>query len=119
MGKRCLLVDDANLMKNILTNILESHGHIICGKASNGIEAFDKYKELKPDIVLMDIVMNEMDGLNALKMITNYDGNANVIMCTAMGQKPMVMEAVEYGARDFIVKPFKENQIIEAVNKLL
>ena len=118
MSKKVLLVDDANLLKRILNEIVVSHGYTVCGEASNGLEGFNKYKELKPDIVFMDITMPCVDGLEGLKMITSYDKNAKVIMCTAMGQQSMIYEAVNSGAKDFVIKPFKPKQITDAIDRL-
>ena len=91
----------------------------MAGEAENGVKAVEKYKELSPDLVLMDITMPEMDGIQALKEIKKLDGNAKVIMCSAMGQQAMVVESIQAGARDFIVKPFQEDRVIEAVKKAI
>ncbi len=119
MAKRILITDDALFMRVTLKNILTQNGYEICGEAANGKESLDKYKELKPDLVTMDITMPEMDGITALKEIKAFDPNAKVIMCTAMGQKNMVIEAVQAGAKDFIVKPFEPDRVIQAVGKQL
>lgn len=115
--KKVLLVDDSFFMKNILSNIMETSGHKVCGQASNGLEAFNRYKELNPDIVFMDITMPIVNGIEGLKMIMSYDKNAKVVMCSSMGQKPFLLEAIENGAKDFIVKPFTQAQIVEAIKK--
>lgn len=111
-----LIVDDASFMRLRLRRVVTEQGHDVI-EAGNGLEAVEMYKEHKPDVVLMDITMPEMDGLEALKEIVKLDPAAKVIMCTALGQKSMVMEAVKAGAKDFIVKPFQPEQVVEAVNK--
>ena len=117
MGKKVLLVDDAAFMRMILKNTIEGIGHEIIGEASDGVEGVNKYKELKPDIVTMDITMPNKDGLQALKEIMEYDSSATVVMCSAMGQQAMVIEAIQSGAKDFIVKPFNEDRIRETISK--
>ena len=119
MAKRILITDDALFMRVTLKNILTQSGYEVVGEAANGREAVDLYQQLKPDLVTMDITMPEMDGIQALKEIKAFDPGATVIMCTAMGQKNMVVEAVQSGARDFIVKPFQPDRVLEAVGKLL
>lgn len=119
MAKRILITDDALFMRVTLKNILTQNGYEVCGEAQNGVEAVRLYQELKPDLVTMDITMPEMDGLQALKQIRSIDPNASVVMCTAMGQKNMVVEAIQSGAKDFIVKPFQPDRVLEAVGKLL
>ena len=119
MAKRILITDDALFMRVTLKNILSGEGYEIVGEAQNGVEAVKLYQDLKPDLVTMDITMPEMDGIEALKKIKAIDGNAVIVMCTAMGQKNMVVEAVQNGAKDFIVKPFQPDRVLEAVNKLL
>ena len=117
MGKRILLVDDAVFMRMKLKDILEKNGYEVVGEAQNGIEAIEKYKAEKPDLVTMDITMPEMDGVTALKEIKKIDPKAKVIMCSAMGQQSMVMDAIQAGAIDFIVKPFDNDRVIESINK--
>ena len=117
MSKRILLVDDAVFMRMKLKDILEKNGYEVVGEAQNGLEAIEKYKTEKPDLVTMDITMPEMDGVTALKKIKEIDPNAKVIMCSAMGQQSMVMDAIQAGAIDFIVKPFDNERVIESVNK--
>jgi len=119
MAKRILITDDALFMRVTLKNILSQNGFEVCGEAQNGVESVKLYQELKPDLVTMDITMPEMDGISALKEIRSKDPNAIIIMCTAMGQKNMVVEAIQAGAKDFIVKPFQPERVLEAVNKLL
>ncbi len=119
MAKRVLITDDALFMRVTLKNILTEHGCEVVGEAANGREAISLYQELKPDLVTMDITMPEMDGISALKGIREIDPEAKIIMCTAMGQKNMVVEAIQAGAKDFIVKPFQPDRVVEAVDKLL
>ena len=114
-----LIVDDAAFMRLNLKNIIKDTDLEVVGEAGNGKEGIKKYKELKPDLVTMDITMPEMDGIEALKKIKEIDSEANVIVCSAMGQQKMVVQAVEAGAEDFIVKPFDENKIKDALNKAL
>jgi len=110
-----LIVDDSSFMRSILRGILQSNGYIVIGEASNGKEAIKKQKELKPDITMLDITMNECDGLKALKKIMKNDPYARVIMCSAMGQKCNIIESIKLGAKDFIVKPFDKKRVLEAV----
>ena len=117
--KRVLVVDDAAFMKMAIRTQLEKNGFEVIGEAENGAIAVRKYKELKPDIVTMDITMPEMTGLEALKAIMEYDPLAKVIMVSAMGQEQMVREAIMLGAKSFIVKPFKDDQVIKTLNKVL
>ena len=119
MGKRILITDDAAFMRMMLKDIISKNGYEVAGEAENGSIALDKYKELKPDLVLMDITMPEVDGLTALKNIKATDSSAKVVMCSAMGQESMVMEAIKLGALDFIVKPFKQDRIVQTVTKIL
>jgi two-component system chemotaxis response regulator CheY len=119
MAKRVLITDDALFMRVTLKNILTKNGYEIAGEAANGKESVALYQQTKPDLVTMDITMPEMDGISALREIRKHDPEANVIMCTAMGQKNMVMEAVSAGAKDFIVKPFQPDKVIEAIQKII
>lgn len=114
-----LLVDDAAFMRMMLKDILTKNGYTVVGEAENGLKAIDKYRELKPDLALMDITMPEMDGLQALKKIKGEWPDAKVVMCSAMGQQAMVIEAIQSGARDFIVKPFQPDRVLEAVRKVV
>jgi two-component system chemotaxis response regulator CheY len=118
MGKRVLIVDDAAFMRMMLKNILAQNGYEIVGEASNGLEAVTLYKELKPDLVTMDIIMPEMGGITAVKEIRGFDSEAKIIMCSAMGQQAMVIESIQAGAKDFIVKPFQPDRVLEAVKKV-
>ncbi len=117
MAKKILLVDDANIIKLMLRKILVEGGYEIAGEASTGEEAVRKYTELKPDLVTMDITMNGMGGINALKAIREIDPNAKVIMCSAMGQKYLIVEAIKAGAVNFIMKPFEPDKVLEAVDR--
>ena len=119
MAKTILIVDDANFMRRILTKIVKDLNFEVAGTAEDGEEAIAKYKELKPDIVTMDITMPGMDGIEATKKIIEYDQDAKVVVCSAMGQKPMVLEAIEAGAKDFIVKPIKAEKVTETLDKML
>ena len=115
---RVLIVDDAMFMRMMLKDILSKNGYEVVGEAANGKEAIDKYIELRPDLVLLDITMPEMDGLTALKEIKHIDPQAVVVVCSAMGQQNMVIEAIQNGAIDFIVKPFQQNRVLESLERL-
>ena len=117
--KTILLVDDAAFMRMMLKDILTKSGYNIVGEAENGVKAIEKYKELKPDLTILDITMPEMDGIEAAKGIKAADANAIIIMCSAMGQQSMVIESIQAGARDFIVKPFQATRVLEAVQKVI
>jgi two-component system chemotaxis response regulator CheY len=114
-----LIADDAAFMRMMLKNVLAEAGFDIVGEAENGAVAVAKYRELKPDLTTMDITMPEMDGLAALREIRGQDPGARVVMCSAMGQQSMVIESIQAGARDFIVKPFQPDRVLEAVQKAL
>ena len=119
MAKNILICDDAAFMRMMIKDILSKNGYNVAGEAENGAKAVEKYAELKPDLVLMDITMPEMDGIQALKKIKESDPSALVIMCSAMGQQAMVIEAIQAGAKDFIVKPFQAERVLEAVKKVV
>lgn len=119
MGKAILLVDDAAFMRMMIKDILTKNGYDVVGEAENGLKAVEKFKELSPDLVIMDITMPEMDGIQAVKAIREVSGDAKIIMCSAMGQQAMVIEAIQSGARDFIVKPFQADRILESVKKVI
>ncbi len=119
MAKNILICDDAAFMRMMIKDILTKNGYNVAGEAENGLKAVEKYKELNPDLVLMDITMPEMDAIQALKEIKKLDGGALVIMCSAMGQQAMVIESIQAGAKDFIVKPFQAERVIEAVKKVV
>ena len=114
---KILVVDDASFVRMALGQILMEDGHEIVGEAADGVEAIEKYKLLKPDLVTMDITMPVMGGIDSLKGIIQFDPNAKVIMCSAMGQQEFVFQAIEAGAIDFIVKPFDKERIKEAIRK--
>lgn len=116
---RVMIVDDAAFMRMTLKNILSQAGYEVVGEAADGIEATARYKELNPDLVTMDITMPNMDGIAATKEIKKLNPNAKVVMCSAMGQQSMVLEAIQAGAADFIVKPFQPDRVIEAMKKAL
>jgi len=119
MAKKILLVDDAAFMRKMIRDTLEKNGYTDVHEAVDGADAVVKYDEVKPDLVVMDITMPNMDGLEALKAIRAKDGSANVVMCSAMGQESMVMDAVRSGAKDFIVKPFKPDRVLKTVTSIL
>ncbi len=119
MAKNILICDDAAFMRMMIKDILSKNGYNVAGEAENGLKAVEKYKEVSPDLVLMDITMPEMDGIQALKEIKKIDPGALVIMCSAMGQQAMVIESIQAGAKDFIVKPFQADRVIEAVKKVV
>ena len=112
---KILLVDDAAFMRKVIKDTLSKAGYTDLHEAVDGADAVEKYNSLKPDLVLMDITMPNMDGLEALKAIRAADGNANVVMCSAMGQETMVIDAIRSGAKDFIVKPFKGERVLKTV----
>jgi two-component system chemotaxis response regulator CheY len=117
MAIKVLVVDDAAFMRMMVRDILSKNGYEVVGEAENGMKAVEKYQELHPDLTTMDITMPEMDGISAVKAIRKIDPNAKIIMCSAMGQQAMVIEAIQAGARDFIVKPFQADRVLEAVRK--
>jgi len=117
-GKNILIVDDAAFMRMMIKDILSKNGFTVVGEAENGVKAVEKFSDLNPDLVIMDITMPEMDGIEAVKAIKGIDASANIIMCSAMGQQAMVIESIQAGAKDFIVKPFQAERVIEAVSKV-
>lgn len=117
--KKVLIVDDAAFMRMMIKDILEKNGFEVVGEASNGIEAVNLYKKERPDVVTMDITMPDMDGIEAVKEIRAFDESAKIIMCSAMGQQSMVMDAIKSGAKDFIVKPFQADRVLEAIRKVV
>lgn len=119
MSKRILIVDDAAFMRMMIKDILTKNGFEVVGEAENGAKAVEKYKELSPNLVIMDITMPDVDGIQAVKEIKKVDKNSKIIMCSAMGQQAMVIESIQAGAQDFIVKPFQPDRVIEAVKKAL
>jgi two-component system chemotaxis response regulator CheY len=119
VSNRVLVVDDAAFMRMMIKDILKKGGYEVVGEAEDGIKAIEKFKELKPDLVTMDITMPEMDGITAVKEIKKIDPDAVIIMCSAMGQQAMVIDAIQAGAKDFVVKPFQPDRVLEAVKKVI
>lgn len=119
MANRILIVDDAAFMRMMIRDILLKNGFEVVAEAENGLRAVEKYKEVSPDLVIMDITMPELSGIDAVKEIKKIDNAAKIIMCSAMGQQAMVIESIQAGAVDFIVKPFQAERVIEAVNKVI
>ncbi|MDV4149732.1 response regulator [Clostridium sp. AL.422] len=116
---KVLIVDDAAFMRMMIKDILQKNGFNVIGEASNGVEAVNLYKKERPDVVTMDITMPDMDGIEAVKEIRAFDPSAKIIMCSAMGQQSMVMDAIKSGAKDFIVKPFQADRVLEAIRKVI
>ena len=119
MSNNILVVDDAAFMRMMIKDILTKNGYNVVGEAENGQEAVEKFAELNPDLVTMDITMPEMDGITALKKIKETSPDAKILMCSAMGQQAMVIDAIQAGAKDFIVKPFQADRVIEAIQKAM
>ncbi len=119
MSKQILVVDDTSFMRMTLTKILTSSNYDVVDTAESGVIAVEKYQQHRPGLVIMDITMPDMDGIQAVQKIKEIDPNAKVIMCSAMGQQSMVIDAIKAGAQDFIVKPFKGDRVIEAVSKII
>ncbi len=116
---RVLIADDASFMRQMIREIIEPEGHSVVGEATNGIEAVEQYEELQPDLVTMDIVMPKRSGIDAVKGILAKHPDACIVMCSALGQETLVMEALQAGARDFIVKPFKPDNVVATIQKIL
>ncbi len=116
---RILVADDASFMRQMIREIVESEGFEVCGEASDGLEALDEFRRLQPDVVTMDIVMPRKSGIDAVRGIMDLDPSACIVMCSALGQESLVSEALEAGAKDFIVKPFKPDSVIETLKKVL
>ena len=116
---RVLVADDASFMRQMIREIVEAEGHEVVGEASDGDEVVEEYKRLHPDIVTMDIVMPRRSGIDAVKSIVAQHPDAKIVMCSALGQESLVQEAMEAGARDFIVKPFKPDSVISTLEKVL
>lgn len=119
MSRTVLICDDAIFMRTMVGDILRQAGFEIIGEAETGVQAVDKYRELHPDLVTMDIVMPDMGGIDAVREITKQDPSARILMCSAMGQQALVVEAIQAGAKDFVVKPFQPSRVLEAVNRVL
>ncbi|HMM20045.1 MAG TPA: response regulator [Selenomonadales bacterium] len=116
---RVLIVDDAAFMRMMLRNILSNNGFEVVGEVENGDRGVQQYRELWPDIVTMDITMPDMDGITAVRQIKSVDPRARIVMCSAMGQQAMVLDAIKAGASDFIVKPFQPERVLEAMARVL
>ncbi len=119
MSKKILIVDDAAFMRMMIKNIVAKNGYEVVGEAENGKQAVEMYANSSPDVVTMDITMPEMDGIDGVKAIRSIDPNAVIIMCSAMGQQSMVMDAIQAGAKDFIVKPFQQDRLLQALERVL
>jgi two-component system chemotaxis response regulator CheY len=119
MAQTVLICDDAIFMRTMIGDILTQAGFQIVGEAETGLQAVEKYRQLKPDLVTMDIVMPDMGGIDAVREIIKDDPTAKVLMCSAMGQQALVIEAIQAGARDFVVKPFQPSRVLEAVQRVL
>ena len=117
MPKKILVCDDAQLTRRTLKNILENDGYLVVGEAVNGKDAVKKYKDLRPDLVFMDIVMPELDGIEAVKQIIAEDPEAMIIMCSSLAQQNKVVSAIKAGAKDFIVKPFTPERVLDSITK--
>ncbi len=119
MAHTVLVCDDAIFMRTMIADILTQAGYQVVGEAESGVDAVRRYQELKPDLVTMDIVMPEMGGIDAVREIVKLDPQARILMCSAMGQQALVVEAIQAGAKDFVVKPFQPARVLEAVQRLL
>jgi len=119
VGHRVLVCDDAIFMRTMISDILSGAGYEVVGEAETGLQAIERYKQLKPDLVTMDIVMPDMGGIDAVREIVKDDPNAKILMCSAMGQQALVVEAIQAGAKDFVVKPFQPSRVLEAVQRVL
>jgi two-component system chemotaxis response regulator CheY len=117
--KRVLIADDASFMRQMIRDIIEPEGFEVVGEASDGVEVVEKYKQLRPDLVMMDIVMPKRSGIDAVKAIKAEDAGARVVMCSALGQDALVREALQAGASDFIVKPFKPDAVLSTLAKVV
>ncbi len=119
MKYKVLVVDDAIFMRKMISEILEENGMEVVGESDTGSGAIEKYKELRPDLVTMDIIMPEMNGIDAVRKIMTVDSNAKIVMCSALGQQALVQEAMAAGAKDFLIKPFNPSRVVEVLNKVL
>ena len=119
MPIRILIADDALFMRNMIKDVFAGDEFEVVGEATNGVEAVEKFKELKPDVTTMDIVMPQKSGIEAVREIVVINKDAKIVMCSALGQESLVMEAIEAGAADFIVKPFKPEKVVEIVKKVV
>ena len=119
MSRTVLVCDDAIFMRTLVSDILQQAGFDVVGQAETGSQAVEQYKRLRPDLVTMDIVMPDLGGIDAVREITAFDPDAKVLMCSAMGQQALVVEAIQAGAKDFVVKPFQASRVLEAVQRVL
>jgi two-component system chemotaxis response regulator CheY len=119
LSNTVLVCDDAVFMRTLLSDILSQSGFEVIGEAETGVEAIERYKQLRPDLVTMDIVMPDMGGIDAVREITKFDSEARILMCSAMGQQALVVEAIQAGAKDFVVKPFQPSRVLEAVQRVM
>jgi two-component system chemotaxis response regulator CheY len=119
VGQTVLVCDDAIFMRTMITDILSQAGYDIVGEAESGAQAVQRYRDLRPDLVTMDIVMPDMGGIEAVREIVKHDPDAKILMCSAMGQQALVVEAIQAGAKDFVVKPFQPSRVLEAVQRVL
>ena len=119
MSHSVLVCDDASFMRTMISDILSQAGYEVVGEAETGLQAVEMYKNLNPDLVTMDIVMPDMGGIDAVRAIIEHDPGARVLMCSAMGQQALVVEAIQAGAKDFVVKPFQPSRVLEAVQRVL
>ena len=117
--KRVLIADDASFMRQMIRDIIEPEGYEVVGEASDGMEVVEKFRKLRPDLVMMDIVMPKRSGIDAVRAIRSEDGGATIVMCSALGQETLVMEAIQAGAKDFIVKPFKPDAVVTTLAKVI
>ncbi|MGD0991450.1 MAG: response regulator [Gemmatimonadales bacterium] len=119
MAQKVLVCDDAIFMRTMISDILTGAGYEVVGEAETGLQAIERYRSLRPDLVTMDIVMPDMGGIDAVREIVKEDANAKILMCSAMGQQALVVEAIQAGAKDFVVKPFQPSRVLEAVQRVL
>ncbi len=119
LSNTVLVCDDAVFMRTLLSDILTQSGFEVIGEAETGVQAIERYKQLRPDLVTMDIVMPDMGGIDAVREITKFDSEARILMCSAMGQQALVVEAIQAGAKDFVVKPFQPSRVLEAVQRVM
>jgi two-component system chemotaxis response regulator CheY len=119
LSNTVLVCDDAVFMRTLLSDILSQSGFEVIGEAETGVQAIERYKQLRPDLVTMDIVMPDMGGIDAVREITKFDAEARILMCSAMGQQALVVEAIQAGAKDFVVKPFQPSRVLEAVQRVM
>jgi two-component system, chemotaxis family, chemotaxis protein CheY len=119
VAHRVLVCDDAIFMRTMISDILTGAGYEVVGEAESGVQAIERYKALRPDLVTMDIVMPDLGGIEAVREIVKVDPEAKILMCSAMGQQALVVEAIQAGAKDFVVKPFQPSRVLEAVQRVL